>query len=318
MRGSELPTGLDGLALTLVGPLAASDLGVARAALEACGASAVDATELTRAPLEAARLRFRGPVDPADLKARLSAAWGERPVGAALRPAGVAAMVPGLWVMDVDSTLIEEEVIDELARVAGRYDEVAAVTARAMNGELDFETALRERCRCLAGLPATVFDDVRSKLHVRTGAARLVRALRAVGCRTAVVSGGFRETVAPMAAELGIDYVEANSLEVHGDALTGGLAGPIVDSRRKLAFFRELIERLELDPARTVAVGDGANDLPMLEAAGLGVAFCAKPRVRAAAPVTVDLPRLDAVAHHLGWSIDDLDTLGGPRHEPSA
>jgi phosphoserine phosphatase len=180
-----------------------------------------------------------------------------------------------------------------------------------MNGELEFEAALRERCRCLAGLPDSVFAEVRSRLHVRPGAARLIRALRAVGCRTALVSGGFRQTVAPMAADLGIDFVEANTLEVIDGHLTGGLTGPIVDGQRKLSFFEELVVRLGLPKFRTVAVGDGANDVPMLESAGLGVAFCAKPRVRAVAPVTVDVPRLDAVAHHLGWSEADVDALGG-------
>lgn len=311
MRGSDPWSSLDGFALTIVGRLRAADLDVARGVLERAGASEIDVAPTTRRPLEAARLRFRGAVDADGVRSSLREAYGDRAIGAALRPAGVAAMVPGLWIMDVDSTLIEEEVIDELARVAGRYDEVAEVTERAMNGELDFESALRERCRCLAGLSVTVFDEVRRSLHVRAGAARLVRALRAVGCRTALVSGGFRETVAPMAAELGIDYVEANALEVKSGQLTGGLVGPVVDGRRKLSFFRELADELGVDLERTVAVGDGANDLPMLEAAGLGVAFCAKPRVRARAPVTVDLPRLDAVAHHLGWSIDDLDALGG-------
>jgi len=311
MRRATSQSSLDGFALTLVGALEPDDLQAARSILQAHGATDLRTTPLTGSPLRAALVRFRGGLDSDALRTELTNRWQARSIGAAVRPAGISSMVPGLWVMDVDSTLIEEEVIDELARVAGRYDEVAAVTARAMNGELDFETALRERCRCLAGLPESVFDEVRSGLHVRPGAARLIRALRAVGCRTAVVSGGFRQTVAPMAAELGIDFVEANSLEVVDGRLTGGLTGAIVDGQRKLAFFHELIAQLGLSPSRTVAVGDGANDVPMLEAAGLGVAFCAKPRVRERAPVTVDLPRLDAVAHHLGWSEDDLADLGG-------
>jgi phosphoserine phosphatase len=291
---------------TLVGALTPEDPRLARAAVERAGATCLEVTELTPEPLEALRLRVRGQVSAATF-AELER--DARPLGVAVRPDGVAAAVPALWVMDVDSTLIEEEVIDELARVAGKYDEVARVTARAMNGELDFEAALRARCRHLKGLPETVFSEVRGRLTVRAGAARLLGALRAVGCRTAVVSGGFAQTVGPLARSLGIDHHVANVLEVRKGKLTGGLVGPIVDSKRKLTFVKSLARHHGIPLARVVAVGDGANDLPLIEAVGLGVAFCAKPSVRARAPVTVDVPRLDAVAHHLGWSAHDLDEL---------
>lgn len=292
--------------LSLVGPLEPEDPERVTRALEAMGATCGEIRALTPPPLEALRVRVRGPLDPARL---IEEVFAGRPIGVAVRPDSVAAIVPGLWVMDVDSTLIEDEAIDELARAAGRYDEVARVTERAMNGELDFESALRERCRHLAGLPGSVFDEVRARLTVRSGARRLIAALRAVGCKTVVVSGGFEQTVGPLARELGIDHFRANVLEVRDGVLTGALVGSIVDGARKRAYLEDLAAQYDVPRARIVAVGDGANDLPMLEAAGLGVAFCAKPAVRRRAAVTVDLPRLDAVAHHLGWSTSDLEEL---------
>jgi len=287
-----------------------SDLDGVSAEIEAAGGRVVDAAFLTGAPAEAARIVFRGPVNALALRARSARRLGEeRGLGVGVRSAELWAAIPGLWVMDVDSTLIEEEVIDELARVAGRYDEVAEITRRAMRGELDFRASLAARCGLLAGLPQTVFDDVRHRLHVRTGARRLLAALRAVGCRTAVVSGGFRQTVEPMATELGLDYVEANELEVVDGFLTGKTVGPIVDAARKAAFFDALVDELALPRTRTVAVGDGANDLPMVGRAGLGIAYRAKPKLRGHADAAVDLPRLDATIHHLGWSEADLDEL---------
>lgn len=297
-------------ALTLVGRIDPSDVDRAAADIDASGGVALSVTPLTEPPVEAVQIRTTE-LDPSALGASLGRSFGGRALGFALRPSELSAMVPGLWIMDVDSTLIEDEVIDELARVAGRYEEVAEVTERAMNGELDFEAALRARCRALAGLPEPVFAEVGPKLRVRAGAPRLIRALQAVGCRTAVVSGGFIQTVKPLASSLGIDFALANELEVRDGALTGDLVGDVVDGDRKLSFFRDLAERLAVPWSRTVAVGDGANDLPMIGAAGLGIAFCAKAKVRERAPVTVDLPRLDATAHHLGWSNRDLELLGG-------
>lgn len=196
--------------------------------------------------------------------------------------------VKGLVVMDVDSTLIMEEGIDLLGEAAGLGDQVAAITERAMRGELDFELALRERVGLLAGLPLSIFEKIAQKIHFTPGAKELVDELHARNYKVALVSGGFHETVDALAEQLGIDYVHANRLEKVDGQLTGRLLGDIVTKDVKkeklLAWAKE--NHLELD--QTVAMGDGANDLPMIETAGLGVAFCAKPIVREKAPYQIN------------------------------
>ena len=199
-----------------------------------------------------------------------------------------------LVVMDVDSTLITAEVIELLAERAGSRTVVAAITERAMRGEIDFATSLHERVATLAGLPAGVFDDVRAELVLTPGAPELLAELARRGWPVGLVSGGFAEVVEPLAASLGIGHVRANRLEVEGGALTGRVRGAVVDRAAKAAALREfaLAEGIEL--ADTIAIGDGANDLAMLALAGFSVAFNAKPLVRDAADAAVD-GRLDAV-----------------------
>ena len=191
---------------------------------------------------------------------------------------------PGLLVMDVDSTLIDEEVIDELGVAAGVGEQIASVTARAMNGELDFREALRARVALLKGLPTTIFDEVYHRVHFTHGALELIDTLHAHDWKVGVVSGGFHEVVDRLAADAHLDYWIANRLEAADGRLTGHVLGDIVTKDTKLESLRAWAARMGIDMAQTVAVGDGANDLPMIHAAGLGVAFCAKPKVQEDAP----------------------------------
>lgn len=201
-------------------------------------------------------------------------------------------MVKGLLVMDVDSTLIQEEVIDLLGEEAGFGKQIAAITERAMNGELDFEAALAERVALLKGLPVTIFEQIIDKVHFHEGAKSLVDELHARGYKVGVVSGGFHETVDRLADQLGLDYVKANRLEVADGVLTGRTIGDIVTKETKVAKLKEWAAENGLDISQTIAMGDGANDLPMIQTAGLGVAFCAKPVVREQAPHQINEPNL--------------------------
>ena len=187
---------------------------------------------------------------------------------------------PGLLVMDVDSTLIDEEVIDELGAAAGVGDEIASVTARAMNGELDFREALEARVALLKGLPVSIFDQVYHGVHFTNGAIDLIDALHAHGWKVGVVSGGFHEVVDRLAEDAHLDFWIANRLESNDGKLTGQVLGSIVTKDVKLESLRTWANRMGIDMAQTVAVGDVANDLPMIHAAGLGIAFCAKPKVQ--------------------------------------
>lgn len=211
-----------------------------------------------------------------------------------------AAPTQRVVVMDVDSTLITGEVIEMLAGHAGSRAAVTAITESAMRGEIDFATSLHQRVATLAGLPACVFDDVRAEMALTPGAERLVAELHRRGWPVGLVSGGFHELVDPLAERLGIGFVRANRLEVDAGRLTGRVTGPVVDAEAKAVALRELARTHGVPMERTVAIGDGANDLRMLAAAGLGIAFNAKPVVCAQADVAVLDSPLDAVLEHLG------------------
>lgn len=193
-----------------------------------------------------------------------------------------------LIVMDIDSTLINQEVIDLLGEEAGVGEQVARVTERAMRGELDFLQALTERVALIAGLDEGVFDRTFARVTFTPGARELVAAAHARGWRVGVVSGGFHEVADRIVAAAGIDYCLANRLEVADGRLTGRLAAQIVTKERKLEALRGWAAELGIPMGQTVAIGDGANDIPMILAAGVGIAFCAKPKVRAAAPHHID------------------------------
>ena len=218
----------------------------------------------------------------------------------ALVPASLRGAERKLLIMDVDSTLIQQEVIELLAAYAGKRDEVAAVTEAAMRGELDFAQSLHARVAVLAGLPADVVHSVREEVKLSLGAAELVAAFKAAGHAVAVVSGGFNQILEPIAADLGLDYWQANELEIVDGALTGKVLGAVVDRAAKEKFLREWAAAEGIALEHTVAVGDGANDLDMLGAAGIGVAFNAKPAVRAVADAAINMPYLDAVRHIAG------------------
>lgn len=196
--------------------------------------------------------------------------------------------INGLLVMDVDSTLILEEGIDLLGEAAGVGAQVADITERAMRGELDFEEALRERVALLAGLPVTIFDDIAEQIHFTPGARELVEELHARDYKVGLVSGGFHETVDRLAAELRIDYVRANRLEVQDGQLTGRVLGEIVTKETKKLMLESWARENGLELSQIVAMGDGANDLPMILTAGIGVAFCAKPLVQEQAPYRIE------------------------------
>jgi phosphoserine phosphatase len=221
-------------------------------------------------------------------------------VDTALVPAGLRNARRKFLIMDVDSTLIQQEVIELLAAYAGKREEVAAVTEAAMRGELDFSQSLHARVAVLAGLPADVVAKVRAEVKLTAGAAELVAAFQAAGHAVAVVSGGFNQILQPIAEDLGLDYWVANELEIVDGALTGKVLGDVIDRAAKEKHLREWAAAEGIPMEHTIAVGDGANDLDMLGAAGIGVAFNAKPAVRAAADAAVNLPYLDAVRYIAG------------------
>ena len=207
-------------------------------------------------------------------------------------------MTKFLVVFDVDSTLIEDEVIELLAEAAGKRAEVAEVTERAMRGELDFAESLRERVATLRGLPVSVIEDTYARIRVTRGAEALIQAIHARGGKVAAVSGGFSQLLNPLAARLEVDFWRANELEIENGLLTGRVSGEIVDREAKAASLKSWASELGLGLKQTIAVGDGANDLGMMEIAGLSVAFNAKPKVRDAAQLVIssnDLEDLVAV-----------------------
>ncbi|MFF2390195.1 phosphoserine phosphatase SerB [Agromyces sp. NPDC058104] len=217
-----------------------------------------------------------------------------------MNPAAQGRSRGPLVVLDADSTLIREEAIELLAEEAGSLEHVAAVTERAMRGELDFAASLRERVATLAGLDESVLAAARERMTPTDGVRELIDGVHAAGGLVGVVSGGFHELLDPLAERLGLDFCRANRLETAGGRLTGRVDGPIVDAEAKATALVEWAAAGGIPLGRTVAVGDGANDLRMLDRAALGIAFCAKPVVRAQADLAIDRPDLGAVLAVLG------------------
>ncbi len=263
---------------------------------------------MARWPVTALELDVSGAA--AEVLGRVLAAEAARQqVDVAVQPGGISRHAQRLVVMDVDSTLVRGEVIEMVAGRAGCREEVAAVTEQAMTGQIDFAESLRQRVGLLAGTPLTVLDEVYESLEYAPGARTLLRTLRRLGYRCGLVSGGFTHVIDKIAAELEVDYCAANVLEVREGRLTGRLIGDMVDRAGKATALRSFAADARVPLTDTVAIGDGANDLDMLAAAGLGVAFNAKPVVRDAADTAVSTPYLDSVLYLLGITREAVEAV---------
>jgi len=295
------------LHVTVLGsPLQPDAIAAIAGRIAASGANIDRITRLASDPVTCIELDVSG-AEPAHLRDALALVAADRGVDVAVQRGGLYRRAMRLIVMDVDSTLIQDEVIDLLAARAGCAAEVAKVTESAMRGELDFAASLRERTALLAGLDASVVDSVRAGLRLTPGARTLIRTLQRLGYKCGIVSGGFTSVIEPLAAELGIDYVAANTLEVADGKLTGRVLDPVIDRDGKTEALREFARAAGVPLSQTVAVGDGANDLGMIAAAGLGVAFNAKPVVRNAADTSLNVPYLDTILYLLGISRDAVE-----------
>jgi phosphoserine phosphatase len=305
-------SGDPGLHVTVLGkPLLPAALAAITGRIAANGANIDRITRLASDPVTCIELEVSG-ASPQALREDLAREATQRGVDVAVQRGGLYRRAMRLLVMDVDSTLIQDEVIDLLAERAGCAEEVAKVTAAAMRGDLDFAASLRERVALLAGLDEPVLSSVRADLRLTPGARTLIRTLKRLGYKCGIVSGGFTAVIEPLAQELGIDYVAANTLEVADGKLTGRVLDPIIDRDGKTEALRRFATLAGVPLSQTVAVGDGANDLGMIDAAGLGVAFNAKPIVRDQADTSLNVPYLDAILYLLGISRDavrkaDLD-----------
>ena len=251
---------------------------------------------------------------PGTVVATASYGIDDHGVDVAVQENGIRRHAQRLVVMDVDSTLIQGEVIEMLAERAGAGAAVAAVTEAAMRGEMDFAESLHQRVATLAGLPAEVLDEVAEELELTPGARTTIRTLRRLGFHCGVVSGGFRQVIDPLAHELMLDFVAANELEIVDGTLTGRVVGEVIDRAGKAKALRRFAEQAGVPMEQTVAVGDGANDIDMLNAAGLGIAFNAKPALREVADATLSHPYLDTVLFILGITraeIEAADAVDG-------
>ncbi|WP_460364558.1 phosphoserine phosphatase SerB [Actinocorallia lasiicapitis] len=306
--GSKVPKSKKGkLHVTVLGsPLKPDAMAGVAGKIAAHGANIDRIERLASYPVTAIELAVSG-ADPKGLRAALATVAAELQVDIAVQKAGLIRKSKRLIVMDVDSTLIQGEVIELLAEHAGQLDKVAEITEAAMRGELDFEGSLRERVALLAGLDASAIDAVRDRIQLSSGARTLVRTLKRLDYKFAIVSGGFTQITDSLVADLGIDYSAANTLEVENGVLTGRVIGPIIDRAGKATALRRFAEAAGIPVSQTVAIGDGANDLDMLQAAGLGVAYNAKPVVRQAAHTAVNVPYLDTILFLLGISRAEIE-----------
>ena len=291
----------------LAAPLPPAALAAITRRLASCGANIERVVRLSSYPATAYELIVAGG-DTVRLRAELAQEAVTQKVDVAVEVASLYRRARRLVVMDVDSTLVQGEVIEMLAAEAGCEAEVARVTRAAMAGELDFEASLRARVALLEGLPVAAVDRVRAAVQLTPGARTLVRTLKRLGYAVGIVSGGFTAVTDDLAAELGLDHALANVLEVAGGQLTGRVVGAVVDRAGKAEALRRFAALEGLTMAQTVAIGDGANDLDMLAAAGLGIAFNAKPIVRDAAHAALSTPYLDTVLYLLGITREEVET----------
>jgi phosphoserine phosphatase len=242
-----------------------------------------------------------------EIQSSLATISADQGVDVAVQRGGLMRWARKLILMDVDSTLIRQEVIELLAIKAGVAPQVREITEAAMRGELDFAQSLQARVALLNGLPESVIAQVREEISLTPGARTLIRTLQRLGHTVAVVTGGFIEVIEPLLKELGIELYRANSLEISGGLLTGKTTGPIIDRQAKAVALRDFAAMAGVEMDQTIAIGDGANDLDMITAAGLGIAFNAKPAVRAAADSAVSQPYLDSVLYLMGIAREDVE-----------
>lgn len=304
----ELSTGSDlqekrrrgRLHVTVLGaPLQPAAMAGITGRIAAAGANIDRIERLSHYPVTCIELAVSG-ADPDALRAELAVEAHAQRVDVAVQRSGLHRRAKRLIVMDVDSTLIQAEVIELLAAHAGCLEEVARVTEEAMRGEIDFAESLRRRVALLAGLPQETLEKVRGELVLTPGARTLVRTLKRLDYRFAIVSGGFTQLTDALVENLGIDYSAANTLEIVDGVLTGRVAGEILDRPGKARALERFAREADIPISQTVAIGDGANDLDMIAAAGLGIAFNAKPVVRQAADTAVNVPYLDSILYLLG------------------
>lgn len=315
--GDNRPRGEGRSLVTVLGhPLTSRSTSAIAARITGVGGNIDRIFRLAKYPVTAVEFAVSG-VATDQLRTALVEEASKQVVDVAVVSSGLHRRAQRLVVMDVDSTLIQDEVIELFAAHAGCEEEVAGVTAAAMRGELDFEQSLHARVALLEGLDATVVDKVRAEVRLTPGARTLIRTLKRLGYQVGVVSGGFTQITDDLKVRLGLDFAAANTLEIADGRLTGRVVGEIVDRPGKARILRRFAEEAGVPLSQTVAVGDGANDLDMLNAAGLGVAFNAKPVVREAAHTAVNVPFLDTVLYLLGITREeveaaDLDDVGEP------
>jgi phosphoserine phosphatase len=286
-----------------IGP---EDFGAVARAIATGGGNIERIFRLSRYPVVSYELTVSNG-DVHKVREQLIVAAAERPIDIAIQHEGLERRAKRLVLMDVDSTLIENEVINLLADEAGVGEEVAVITESAMRGEIDFEASLRKRVALLQGLDQAALERVAARITVTPGARTFIRTLKRMGMKTAIVSAGFTRFANQLAADLGIDYSLSNTLEVVDGVLTGGLSGELVDGARKATFLQEIAARENISTAQVVAVGDGANDIDMLAVAGLGIAFNAKPVVKERADTSVSVPYLDAILFLMGVRRDHVE-----------
>jgi len=298
--------------VALGNPLAPAAIGAIASAIASLGGNIERIHRTASYPITAIEFNVSG-ADQIAIKQGLAEVTIAHSVDIAVSPGGLMRWAKKLVVMDVDSTLIQQEVIELLAAKAGVEADVKSITDAAMRGELDFAESLKARVALLAGLPEAVIAQVQSEIALTPGARTLVKTLHQLGHSVALVSGGFTSVIEPLVKELGITHYRANTLEVIDGKLTGKVIEPIIDRAAKATALRDFAEIEGVQLEQTVAIGDGANDLDMISIAGLGIAFNAKPAVKAAAASSVSAPYLDSVLYLLGITREDIEEAGAQR-----
>jgi len=298
--------------VALGNPLAPATIAAIAAAIATRGGNIERIHRTASYPITAIEFIVSG-ADQTEIRQCLAQVTLTHAVDIAVSPGGLMRWAKKLVVMDVDSTLIQQEVIELLAYKAGAQEKVKEITDSAMRGELDFEASLKARVALLAGLPESVISEVQSEISLTPGARTLVKTLHQLGHSVAVVSGGFTQVIEPLIKELGIMHYRANTIEIIDGKITGKVLDPIIDRAAKATALQDFakIEGVQLE--QTIAIGDGANDLDMISIAGLGIAFNAKPAVKAAADSSVSAPYLDSVLYLLGITREEVEEAGAKR-----